>query len=244
MTVVLTLESKRDDAILSHLYENGFGKITLYKVPAARKESNDGGGGNLIDILTYSLTDETSDNIFLNHVGMIRWAYDNHFSRVLFLEDDARFDPVRGDVVKRLEKWMDANEWDIFYLGYCPWPLVFMYPVAVNVVRIPSPYLTHSYILSRAGMKKILDSISASTPSIHIDKHISRITGLKKIGIYPSVCYQSKDPALYDVARSKMRLPMSFRTMCRFLEVLAIMWPVIIAVMLAVFLYCRYRTSP
>ena len=246
-TVILTLDSKTEDqaAILSHLRESGFDKdkVHLYKVRGTKKTINNGGDDPpLIDILTHSLTDETSENIFHNHIGMIQWAYDNNLSRVLFLEDDARFDHIREDVVRRIKTWMDENKWDIFYMGYCPWPLVFMYPVAVNVVRIPSPYLSHSYILNRSGMKKILDSLSdTGTPDIHIDKHIARMTDLKKIGIYPSICFQSKGPALYDTASRKMRLPVSFKTMCRFLETVAVMWPIIIAVLVIVFLYRLWK---
>jgi hypothetical protein len=193
-----------------------------------RKTHNVSSSAGLMDIITHNVMDETSLDISNNHMIMIRWAYENGYNRVLFLEDDAVFETTDESIIRRLGAWMDTHEWDIFYMGYCPWPIVISVPVAINIVRIISPYTSHSYILNRTGMVKIL----ANPPrnKIHIDKHFAIIPNLIKMGIYPSICFQSKNPALYDEAVKRLRLPLSFRMMSKTLEITAIMWPICLIV--------------
>lgn len=246
-TLVLTLASRKDRhrTIFHHLKDDlGMENVYLYTVEGNRKKQQNNGGDRtigLMEILTHSATDETSNDIFKNHIAMIRWAYERGYQRVLFLEEDARFDSIDEAMIRRAGAWMDHNEWDIFYVGYCTWPIVAAFPVAINIVRLPSPYLCHAYIMNRTGMEKILNY--PASKDMHIDKFLATMPNLIKVGIYPSICFQENEPALYEEAKKKLHIPLSFRTMSRTLEMVAVLWPIVFIFILCFYLILRYKRT-
>ena len=129
---------------------------------------------------------------------------------------------------------MDENPemWDIFYLGSCPWPVILSFPVAFNIVSIPSPHLGHSYILNRRGMKKILDrhllDSFINIPIMHVDKLFATMPNLNKKGTYPSICFQQKSPTLFKEAQKKLYIPLEFNQINKILETIAITWPILL----------------
>lgn len=244
--MVLTLESKLKEhqEIKQHLKKYGMDPV-LYKVTGISTKKNNGKGTlSMSQILSHNAPDEVSMDIYKNHIMMIQEAYSKGYDRVLFLEDDARFedklDPIQIQNIKYVLK---NKEWDIFYLGYCPWPYVISFPVSPNIVRIPSPLLAHAYILSRSGMEKILEhhnsTVLPSKQNVHMDKVLSEIKGFYKLGTYPSICYQKNDPGLFKEAKNKMKLPFGFKKVCKFLEHFALLWPILV-LLIVIFLIVRY----
>jgi len=245
-TMVLTLESSIENHadIEQHFLEMGIEDYSLYKVPGCNHKTKNTGGvdenTSLFDVFAHSMVDDTSHDIYKNHMSMIRKAYHRGLERVLFMEEDARFEKHSSrDQIVKIKSWLDENPkaWDIFYLGSCPWPVIVSFPVAVNIVSIPSPYLCHSYILNRRGMKKILDrdllDSIINLPIIHVDKLFASMTNLEKKGTYPSICFQQKSPALFEEAKKKMYLPMEFNQVNKIIETIAILWPLCILFLLS-----------
>ena len=244
--MVLTLESRRQEQedIQTHLKK--WGMIpTFYKVKGVDSKTNNGKGSlSVSQIFRHNAPDEVSMDIYMNHIAMIQEAYKKGQDRVLFMEEDARFeDWIDGSQIENIKTFLLTKEWDIFYLGYCPWPYIISFPISPNVVRIPSPLLAHAYILSRTGMEKILQYhetiVKHSSQYFHIDKVLSEIPDTLKMGTYPSICYQKNDPGLYQEAKQKMYLPFHFKTVCRFLEHFALLWP-ILTVLICIYLLVRY----
>jgi len=244
-TIVLALANSTCDALRKNLMENGIVDPMFYRVRGNAKKRNNGGvtkDTTLMEILAHNKADETSLDIYHNHIGMIRHAYQAGYERALFMEEDARFEnDMDASQVARVIAWIRENqEWDIFYLGYCPWPVVVSFPISTNIVDIPSPYLGHCYLLSRRGMKKILDYHPIRQKKIcHIDKVLANIPGLVKRGTYPALCFQEKEPALYREAQKKLYLPLSFRRLCKIMETVALLWPILFVLLLVYYVTKR-----
>jgi len=252
-TMILSLESSTENHvdIKRHFSEMGIEDYILYKVKGCHEKKVNNGGvdenTSLLDIFTHSMVDDTSHDIYKNHMSMIRKAYHKGLERVLFMEEDARFEKHSSrDQVVKIKSWLDENPeaWDIFYLGSCPWPVIISFPVAVNIVSIPSPHLGHSYILNRRGMKKILDRDLLDSiidlPIMHVDKLFASMTNLEKKGTYPSICFQQKSPALFEEAKKKMYIPMEFNQVNKIIETIAILWPLCILFLLSSTLTAYY----
>lgn len=243
-TKVLILESRKRDEkeIQDHL--SCYNIVPeFFRVKGVQNKQNNGKGElSVSQIMAHNAPDEISNDIYLNHIGMIRDAYEQGLDRVLFLEEDARFEAsIDKNQLKNIKHFLKTKEWDIFYLGYCPWPYVISFPVSQNIVRIPSPLLAHAYILSRTGMEKILQyhetHILPKQKYFHFDKVLAEIS-MTKMGTYPSICFQKKDPGLFKEVKKTMKLPFHFKTLCRFLEHLALLWPILILLIL-IFLLVR-----
>lgn len=237
--MVLTLESKTQvhKDIETHL--SAFGLIpTFFKVKGVFNKKNNGQGKlSLSQILSHETPDEVSKDIYENHIEMIRKAYNKGWDRVLFLEDDARFEPsIDKKQIVNIQNFLKTKEWDIFYLGYCPWPYIISFPLSPNIVRIPSPLLAHSYILSRSGMKKVLDYhqsvVLPSKKPIHFDKMLAELTDCVKVGTYPTICFQKDEPALFKEAQEKLAIPFSFKAINKCLEHFALLWPILVLLLL------------
>lgn len=193
-------------------------------------------------IMRHEATDEVSQDIFKNHVHLMKRAWVENYKNVLILEDDAIFENITPGKIKNVASWLDRNEYDVFYFGYCNWFIPIGLIRAVNVVRLPSPLCTHANLYSRAGLKKILGYIDSNhTRNKHIDKLLVEIPHLDKYGVFPMMNFQNKDPGLYRRAIRQLRLPdISFKTMSRFIEYMSVVIPFLLLILFAILLLKLY----
>lgn len=200
------------------------------------------------DILCHKSVDSISKNITMNHIHMIQMAIENkELNNVLFLEDDARFTyELTENKQTSVKNWMDKNRWDIFYLGYCPWPYLVSMWIHPNIVKIYSPLTTHAYILNRNGREKII-SYYYQHPEIqhlHIDKIFSMKIPLRKYAIFPAICFQEKDPALYTKAMDYVGINIPFSLLSKGFEYFSLLTPLLVFIIaLFVFLYMNSRNK-
>lgn len=217
-------------------------KITNYEIidfEPAPKVVNDGGNEvTLLNIFQHSYCDKTCENIGNNHLNLIKRAYTQNLDNVLIFEDDACFEfPLDIQKLERVENWLKTNEWDMFYLGYCAYPIPVLVPVNKDIVKIYSPYLAHSYAINRSGINYIIDNLEQFEKK-HIDGAFGEIP-LKKYGIWKSVCFQNGDPALYKKAMEKLKLNLSLKSLSKIMENVCVYVPIILLLLLIYFVYGR-----
>lgn len=199
---------------------------------------------SLWDIFQHNITDEISNHIACNHLYLIARAYKAGYANVVILEDDAEFVlPLPESKLQRAVQWLETESFDICYLGYCPWPIPVSFWMTSDIVRIVSPYCAHAYVLSRQGMEKVLTHAKTRNLhhfDIHYDRFLAEIPNFIKYGIFPMVCFQSIDPALYRRAcqtlfsqrLTEVGIVPSFRTVNRVLEYIAVIVPCLVFVLI------------
>lgn len=83
-------------------------------------------------------------------------------------EDDMRFIIDNPKVIIEKCLMQLPDEWDMLYLGCNLWqPLIHKH--SQNLIQVSDVYALHSVIYSRAGMKKVLDSINEMVNIIPLD---------------------------------------------------------------------------
>lgn len=240
---VLTLREK-DHTTITERVKSSFGeRYTLFEVHGEPKSANGGEiGSSLWDILCHKAVDATALDITKNHLSMIQEAYSKGYENVLFLEDDAVFETISAEKEKRFSDWVTRNKqkWHILFLGYCTWPLPLSFLVSRDVVRVYTPLTAHAYILNRHGMEKILMFCSKqSNTQHHFDKILCMIPGFRKYAIFPMMCFQENDPALYTKALDHIGINISFAKLSRLIEFFSVLLPFILFAILILCL-CRF----
>lgn len=235
---VLTLKSK-DHEPLHTRYGSLFpSRYTLFEVEGTPKNANGGEiGSSVWKILRHNETDATALDITNNHTAMIREAHAKGLENVLFLEDDALFTPLAPEKEKRLEQWMTTqkHKWDIFFMGYCPWPVLASLMVTRDVVRVFTPVCAHAYVLNRRGMEKMLMFLEdPDHRRHHFDKIFNMIPRFTKYAAFPMISFQETGPALYTKAIDQMGFSMPFTTTCRALEWTSVVLPIVVLVVMVV----------
>lgn len=231
-TFVMSTEER--PAICQHLSGIGL-KHEVVVFPRVGKDNNVSGEDlTLWDILCHHRTDHVSNRIAQNHITLVQKALSNNSKNVLIMEDDARFElPLPVEKLDRIQAWLSDNEYDLFYFGHCPWPLLFSFLLTRDIVRITSPYTCHAYIVSRSGMHKILSHVQdrdISQLNVHYDRLLNEIP-LQKYGVFPSINFQNKEPALYREGIQRLLPSFSyvpFRFMVRSLETVSIVLPLLV----------------
>lgn len=229
---VLTLKNKPHEHLYKR-YDTLFpSRYTLFEVEGTPKNANGGEiGSSVWKILQHNETDATALNITENHTAMIREAHAQGHDNVLFLEDDALFSPLPANKEHRLQEWMLANghKWDIFFMGYCPWPVLSTFMVTRDVVRVMTPVCAHAYVLGRSGMEKMLMFLEEpQNRQHHFDKIFNLVPRFRKYAVFPMISFQEIGPALYVKAVDQLGINVSFVTMCRALEWTSLLVPVVI----------------
>lgn len=193
-------------------------------------------------IMKHETTDEVSEDILRNHLYLIKRAWSENYKNVLILEDDAIFENISPKKIHKIASWLEKNEFDVFYFGYCNWFLPVGWIRAVNIVKLPSPLCAHANLYSRSGMKKILEYVNTQqVKNKHLDKLLVEIPNLYKFGVFPMMNFQNKDPGLYKRAIKQLRLPnISFKTMSRFMEYMSVIIPFLFLIIFAILLLKLY----
>ena len=192
---------------------------------------------SLISTMKHDVCDETCRNIAENMFTLAKKGYDAGHQSIVIFEDDARFEiPFKTERFQRTLNWMANHEWDIFYLGYCQWPMLLSWFVTPEVVKLTSPMCLHGYCLSRSGMEKVMKmSQYYNIQPQHIDK-IYAEKDWKKYGIFPAICFQSEDPALFKKAIEKLPIDMDFKSLSRISEYSSVSIPIISIIIIMIFL--------
>jgi len=260
--LTLSIYPRRKDKLMEHLVQECAypqeriqvcpGKIRDNVVRSSNSAENN--ELSILDCLSLSenMMDEVSDNIFDNHVNMIRAAYhESSDPWVLFLEDDARFDKsmFSTEVAEDVVQFLQSGAADVMLLGLIPFWKGVGVPLATyssrSVVRHWTMTLcAHAYILTRPAMQKILALAEArkdsgnKIPRMHFDMAFHYL-GLRVYSACPMVCFQNRDPALYQRFQTMMPVLQffSFRQMSTCLYRIAILLPMVLVVLLMICLY-------
>ncbi|MDC0230795.1 hypothetical protein OAK19_02425 [Aureispira] len=238
--IIITIpNSKRINALKENLYKVGITKYEIREFKPAQKISNDGGKNikTFSQISKHDVCDETCQNIANNHLTLLKKAAANDYDNILILEDDALFDPITPSKLYNIISWLTRNKWDIFYFGYCPWPVLASVPVNKHIVKVFSPYCAHCYSVSRRGLRKIINSVNNQVKISHIDKFYAK-QDLLKYAAFPALSFQSDDPALFKKAISNIGVNMSFRSISKTLEVFSLIIPLLI---IFIIIYIGYK---
>ncbi len=225
--------SKLIDRLKTNFEAINLTKYEIIEFTPAAKTINDGSNAkdlSVYDIMNHNVCDDTCQNITNNHCSLIQKCYDDDVNDVLIFEDDAEFElPINEKKLERVREWMKTNEWDMFFFGYCNFTNPFIYPITTDIVRLPMPYLAHAYALSRSGIAYIIEN-KHKMHNVQIDDFY-RSVPLRKYGIYKSICFQAKDPALFTLAMTKVGLPdLTLKGYSKTSENLSIVLPIIILV--------------
>jgi|UniRef100_A0A6C0K4X4 hypothetical protein len=225
--------AKNDGTVMEeHLQKRFPGKpVQFWEVEGKTVNKNEGSINlSLWRILCHNYVDEVAQDITKNHMAMIRDAHDSGEGCVLFLEEDARFEEAPVSRLKGVSEWLkNSPMWDIFFLGYCNWPLVASFFVTTNVVKLWSPLNAHAYILNRRGMQKILNyTENGQKVNQHVDKIYATMPMLQRYGMFPMIAFQNKEPALFTKVCDKLNVRMSMRTLCIVNQYLSLLIPILI----------------
>lgn len=96
--------------------------------------------------------------VYLSHQHIATTALSENLSYVCIFEDDVKFLPHRLTAISQREMelfLMECSEWDVLYLGHNP--LTVQPTTRKGIIRCHS-FATHAYILSQAGMKKLVET--------------------------------------------------------------------------------------
>jgi GR25 family glycosyltransferase involved in LPS biosynthesis len=160
----------------------------------------------------------------------------------LFLEEDVCINTNHSSKYKNINNWLlqKTNKWDIFYLGYCNWPIIFSFLITKDIVRIYSPLAAHAYILNRRGMQKILNYTENGLKNMdmHIDKMYAQLPGFRKYAIFPMIAFQNKNPALFTKACDKINLNLSMKSCSIAIQYISVFIPILF-ILICTFLFIR-----
>jgi len=211
-------------------------KVNFYEVEGKTVNKNEGSiNMSIFKIINQDYTDDVALDITKNHIEMIKQAYNNNYQYVLFMEEDARIEKPSCKKLESVNQWLsNSKKWDIFYLGYCNYPLPVSFLVTSNIVKLWSPLNAHSYILNKRGMEKILNytEYGKKNMNIHADKMFKQIPYFNKYGMYPMISFQKKDPALFTKACDKLNLRLSMKTVSKVIENLSIIVPILFLILI------------
>jgi len=215
-------------------------KIQYFNVNGISIDKNEGKIDlSLWNIIKHNTVDTIAKDITQNHIKIIQEAYNNNYDTILILEEDARIVDTKNINMENINKWLSNNEWDIFYFGYCNWPILCSFFITSNIVKISSPLLTHAYMLSKRGMEKILNYTENGNKNMnqHIDKLYLNISNAQKYGIFPMIAFQNKNAALFTKALDKININLSMNTACKISQYISIIIPIVLIILLVFSLF-------
>jgi GR25 family glycosyltransferase involved in LPS biosynthesis len=118
---------------------------------------------------------------FESHLNIIRSCYQDQLKNVLIFEDD--FSPTpsyQTDIIKEIVTFLDKNpNYEYFQLGYTIIPTeipsyLTTQSLGNNILKY-NGNTTHAYVLTRAGMKRVLETYSKYFKKIDLDIYYKEI---------------------------------------------------------------------
>jgi len=208
--IILKLESNKLSSKLKEQLKKNFPNIEpkIFQVKGVLTGKNDGYlTQSFFSILCHNTYDNVALDITKNHLKMIESVKDK--KNVLFLEEDSIFNDNFEIYWKNICNYYKYKiDYDIFYLGYCNWPILLSFFITKNIIKPYSPLLAHAYILSNSGIQKVLNYAEKNS-SIHIDKMFTKIPNFNKFASNPILTYQNKNPALMTKALDYLNISIS-----------------------------------
>lgn len=235
---ILTIPGSNIDRIKKQLKYIG---ILNYEIkvfdPVGKILNNSGGVNNITfkQVLCHEVCDSTCQNIAQNHFAIIQEAYDKNYENILIIEDDITFQSITNLQLLKTISWLSSHNWDIFYFGYCPWPILLSIPVSSNILRVITPLTTICYALSNQGIKKILEKKKYYRKE-HIDKFYTS-NNFKKFALFPSIAFQKSAPSLYNVAMDILGVDIPFDYLTKSFEIISVLAPLIIILLVIFIIY-------
>ena len=236
--IITIPNSQRILQLKDNLRKTNINNYNIVEFAPAKKMINDGGNDvqTISEIYNHNICDDTCQNIAQNHIKLIKEAYKKKFDNILILEDHALFDKISPSRLFSVISWLTKNKWDMFYFGYCPWPIPVSIPITRHIVRVFYPYCTHCYALNRSGIVKIIKNLHTYNNE-HIDNWYSKQKYITKYAIFPAINFQSSDPALFKKAIQKIGVNISFKNISKILEVFSLILPLFIIFIVIFMLY-------
>lgn len=198
--------SPRIPVIKKHLHSIGMHDVQIIEFPKAGNRNvdhTDLSETKLMNIIKHNpdVLGDVAKSLTHHHMYLIQKAYYTNINSVILLEDDAQFDQIL--IKKKLPsivKWLKKEKWHIFNFGTLSiFPAKI--PIHNGVALGIKPLLSHSYALSRTGMRRILDYWENGGKIMHVDKLLTTV--FKKYHVaYPSICFQTEKPALFQQAET------------------------------------------
>lgn len=201
----------------------------------------------LINIFVFPIEkDKTQKNkaISISHQNIIKQAYeDNEF--VLIFEEDVDFyeNQNNHEIFKNsFLQIQKIKDWDILFLG-CFNPLYYN-NVDVNLEKVYYGLGTHGYILSKKGMKKVINFDFTNIQNIpFFDVSLQQIdfgvTGLMNgYQMKPMIAYQNKTPRLISFINNYYNRKGSFQNLMH--KYIKIFWHIILIIILMILLKLYY----
>ncbi len=160
----------------------------------------------LINIFTFPIEkDKTQKNkaISISHQEIVKQATKQNYTMTMIFEEDVDFyDNQPNDILirKSINQVKTILKWDILFLG-CFNPLYYS-TVTENLEKVYYGLGTHGYLLSKIGMKKLLNVDFSNIRNVPIfDMSFGQIdfgvTGLMNgYQMKPMIAYQIKTPRL------------------------------------------------
>ena len=217
---IITIDNKNDNRITNMLQNINVSNFEIVRYKPVTKIINVNKNNSLYELISHNSWDETSENIFQNHLLTIEKGIRENRRNIVILEDDAIINTTTSKLY-RLANWLEQNNnnWDIFFLGHCPWPPISL-PVNSFIVKPFFPMLAHAYIINGRSMKNVLNNFKQYKKT-HFDKIFS-LTNFKMYACFPSISCQTKPPAIFKEIMERINLNMDFNKLCYILEILSI----------------------
>jgi hypothetical protein len=234
---IITIPSTDTERIKNELSTQNISNYNIHTFQPAEKTINGGSDDlKLIDIISHKKCDSTCQNLTKNHINIILEEYEKKSKFVTIFEDDFEFDTISSSKSSSIQKFIDNNNWDIFYFGFAPWPVLFSIPICMHIIKPITPLLAHAYILSRSGMEKVLKYYNKNA-NIHIDKLFVKAK-LYAYAPFPSFIHQKDPPALYIKSFKKMGISsFNHKTVFRVTEYISLILFFIVIIILIVIIY-------
>jgi GR25 family glycosyltransferase involved in LPS biosynthesis len=148
---------------------------------------------------------------------------------------------------------MKSGNAEVLLLGVLPFQKGFGVPIATyyqpSIIRQWTMTIcAHAYLLTRRAMWEILQFADSRKgvhhPRMHFDM-IFHFLKMKVHSVYPMICFQNKDPAMYQRIQTMVPLLqcISFRSLSTFMNHLSLMMPVFLAILFSVCLFFLSRRT-
>jgi GR25 family glycosyltransferase involved in LPS biosynthesis len=134
---------------------------------------------------------------FESHINVIKKSYFRGDNYVLIFEDDIVETSFNENILKDISEYMKYKNCEYFQLGYSILPnelpsYMLSSREMVNNTCILNyvGLLTHSYILSRNGMKKVIDNYESHINTVHLDVFYKNIFKHSSAVVCPTLFQQ------------------------------------------------------